>query len=152
VDSEDFETSHRLADEIATTIEEMRWEHVRPIWERMMGLILEGESDLPGALEHYRRFSELNPTDDRTHLYLGRCYRKLADFENAHKELALAVTRTPGYPEVLVEMALVENALGNHQDAVAHLDKALQVWDAADPDYGPAVAARDTLRVWTRGG
>jgi tetratricopeptide (TPR) repeat protein len=103
-----------------------------------------------GALVHYQRFQELDPTDERTHFYLGRCYRKMGDFKSARDELALALTRQPGHPEVLFEAALVENSLDNQQQADARLDKALQIWETADPDYGPALAARDTLRLWSQ--
>jgi tetratricopeptide (TPR) repeat protein len=150
VELDDFATAHQLADELATTIEEMRWEHVRPIWERLMGRILEGESDLTGALAHYQRFLDLSPTDERSHFYLGRCLRKLADHEKARQELERAVARRPGHPEVLFEAALVERALENRQQAEAHLHKALQMWDEADLDYAPAITARDTLRAWSQ--
>jgi tetratricopeptide (TPR) repeat protein len=148
VDLEDFETSRQLASELEVTIEQMRWEHLRPFWERLMGRILEGESDLPGALEHYRRFLELSPSDERSHFNLGRCLRKMAVYESARDELALAIARRPNHPEVLFEAALIENLLGNRQQAVAHLDKALEVWNEADTDNEPAAAARDTLRTW----
>jgi len=99
-----------------------------------MGRILEGESDLTGALEYFRRFLELSPTDARSHFYLGRCLRKLADRENVRRELALALTRRPSHPEALFEAALVENSLGNRKQVLAHLDQALEVWAVADPD------------------
>jgi tetratricopeptide (TPR) repeat protein/predicted Ser/Thr protein kinase len=150
VDLEDFETSREVADELKVTIEQLRWEHVRLIWERTMGRILEGESDLTGALEHYRRFLDLSPTDERSHFYLGRCLRKMAEYESAGDEIALALAQRPSHPEVLFEAALIENSLGNRQQAEAHLDKALEIWKEADAGYGPAVTARGTLRAWSQ--
>lgn len=150
VELEDYATARQLTDELASTMEQMKWEFMRPVKEELLGRILEGESDLTGALEHYRHFLELSPTDENSHLYLGRCLRKMADYENARHELQLALTRRPGDTEVLFEAALVEHALGNHQQATEYLDQALQIWDEADPDCRPVAAARDTQLSWSR--
>lgn len=42
--------------------------------------------------------------------------------------------------------------MGHNDGALAHLERALEVWQEADPDYAPAREARETAAAWRPSG
>jgi tetratricopeptide (TPR) repeat protein len=55
----------------------------------------------------------------------------------------------PNDPEVLYELALLDADQGRKAEALKSLQKALSVWENADPVYEPATKAREKLAEWT---
>jgi tetratricopeptide (TPR) repeat protein len=81
-------------------------------------------------------------------LKAGRSRRECGDFQAAreHNERTLRVN--PVYATANYEVALVLYKLREYENAKDHLDKALEMWNDAAPDYKPALEARATLAQW----
>jgi superkiller protein 3 len=151
VELEDYPGARLATAEIFTAIQEMKWEHVRPTLLRGMGEIHEGESHPDSALVYYDRWLSQEPTESRAMLRRGRCLRKLQKLDDAHEAISTALRRRPYDADFLFEAALLEHERGKTAAAIAHLERALEVWSAADPDYAPAQKARATLVEWQQG-
>ena len=54
----------------------------------------------------------------------------------------------PYSPDANFEMALVCHETGRKDDALDYLNRALSVWENADPDFEPAIKARAILAEW----
>jgi tetratricopeptide (TPR) repeat protein len=151
IELEDYPSARLTVEEIHAAIRDMKWEHLRPTWLRGMGQIHEGESNPDSALVYYDRWLQLEPTNSRAMLRRGRCLRKLQKLDAAHEAVTAALLQRPYDGNYLHEAALLEQARGNTEAAIAHLERALEVWSAADADYAPASEARATLKEWRQG-
>jgi len=78
-------------------------------------------------------------------MYLGRCYRKLGELKKAEKHISISLKKAPYDPDYNYEMALVYADMGKNGKALEYLEKSLEVWAEADPDYKPAQKAREKL-------
>jgi Tfp pilus assembly protein PilF len=65
------------------------------------------------------------------------------DLERAHKDLNVLLLRRPSDPHLWTTMAELEHGRGDEEAATAALERALVL----KPDYGPALALRDS---WTQ--
>lgn len=108
---------------------------------------IEGHAQLAGEYLK-RRKSEMIPTAKTVNVYIGRCYRNLREFEKAEEYILKALKIHPFEPEANYEIALVYWDMDNKQKALEHLEKALYVWEDADPEYKPAKKARDKKAKW----
>ena len=70
------------------------------------------------------------------------CLRDLGRFDEAEDQLREVLRRIPAEPTALLELARLEAARGNMDDARLAVDAALVAWSDADPDFRPAVEAR----------
>lgn len=102
-----------------------------------------GEYDL--AIQKYRDQLEIEPTNTGIYKALGRCNRKLKNFEKAEEALQKALKVNPFSPEANYEMALVYHETGNSEMAFTHLNRVMTIWENADSDYEPAIIAREKL-------
>jgi tetratricopeptide (TPR) repeat protein len=100
------------------------------------------------AIDFYRKNLELNPNQVTRHRDIGRCYRKLGQFEKAMASLEQVFRIYPGNPTANYEAALAYHEMGNREKAMERLQKALERWKNADPVYKPASEARATLAEW----
>lgn len=73
---------------------------------------------------------------------IGRAYRLADQLDLAEDHLGRALRLVPAEPEGLLELSRVAEARGNREDAVRHLDAALEIWRDADEDYDLARQAR----------
>jgi tetratricopeptide (TPR) repeat protein len=148
---EDWEAARLDAAEIKTAIDEMQWEHMRPTWLRAMGMIYAGGGSPAEALEFFRRWNELQPTEVEPLLRMATCLRELGRHDEAADTIARVLKQVPGKAEALYETALIEHERGDDDAGLAHLRRALEVWKDADPDFDLAVEAREKLALWTQG-
>ncbi|MFC1575988.1 tol-pal system YbgF family protein [Gemmatimonadota bacterium] len=52
-------------------------------------------------------------------------------------------SKSPWAPKTNYEMALTYEAMGRMEEARTHIQRALEVWAEADPEYRPARLARE---------
>ncbi|MDH3734374.1 MAG: tetratricopeptide repeat protein [Gemmatimonadota bacterium] len=109
------------------------------------GRVLELRGDCASALSEYRRAIEMDPAATAWGRAAARCLRTLGRADEAASELEPVFVRSPNAPRSLVELAMIESERGNLDLAVAHLERALDVWAGADPGYAPAEEARSLL-------
>jgi serine/threonine protein kinase/tetratricopeptide (TPR) repeat protein len=79
---------------------------------------------------------------------MAGCCRELGELKSAEKRLQNLLKLEPVDPEVHYETALVYHEMGKTDQAREHLNKALWVWEDADPEFKPAKEARQTLAQW----
>ena len=104
---------------------------------------LKGRYDI--ALEQYEKAGELEPGNISLHFYIGHCYRMLKDYKKAEKHLLEMLRIHPYWPEELAEMGYIYADWGKEDKAMEYLQKAIGVWENADPGYKPAAEARVKL-------
>jgi tetratricopeptide (TPR) repeat protein len=114
------------------------------------GRINEIRGEYEQAILDYQKSLELAPTEFMTLEGMGRCYRKLQEYEKAEKSLQDALKIRPFNPRFNYEIALVYWDWGKKEKALEHLERALYVWEEADPEYKPAQKARDKLTEWSQ--
>jgi len=88
---------------------------------------------------------ELDPTDAAIHVQLGRSYRMQGDPKTAEEHLQKALAIHPFWPDANYERGLVYAERGKKDEALEYLKKAQNIWEDADPDYKPAIKAREKL-------
>jgi tetratricopeptide (TPR) repeat protein/tRNA A-37 threonylcarbamoyl transferase component Bud32 len=103
------------------------------------------------AVAKYRRSLELGGMEAGVEGDLWRCYRQLKEYGEAEKILQDGLKREPFNPQLNFEMALVYWEMKKQEKALEHLNRALYVWEDADPEFEPATVARETLSKWDEG-
>jgi tetratricopeptide (TPR) repeat protein len=109
------------------------------------GRAREMRADWEGAIAAYDRVREMDPSDHTVPNLLGRCYRELGELERAEGLILQTLAARPSYAKAHLELARAYDAMGRRDDAVRHVEQALETWAPADPEYRPAVEARQLL-------
>jgi len=112
------------------------------------GNINELKGDYEEAILNYQKTLELTPTDSMINKEIGRSYGKIKQFKKAEEHLQIALKKFPFDPEVHYEIAVVYWDWGKKGKALEHLKTALEVWKDADPEFKPAIKAREKLAEW----
>jgi Tfp pilus assembly protein PilF len=68
---------------------------LRPQIEKNIGLVYFDQSNIPDAIEHFKKAIELNPNLYDAHFLLGECYLKIKDKANAKKAFEATVKLAP---------------------------------------------------------
>jgi class 3 adenylate cyclase/tetratricopeptide (TPR) repeat protein len=109
------------------------------------GKLNESKSDYQAAIQSYRNLLEINRTNYLIHSYISRCYRELKDYESAEEEAAISLKYRPFNPIASYEAALLYLDQGDEEKGREHLQRAVDIWKDADPDYEKARLAREKL-------
>lgn len=107
---------------------------------------LRGEYDQ--AVPEYMEQMKQVPADPQIPLNLSICYRKMNDLRKAQEYLEKAFKLHPFFPQACYEMALVYQKTGKKEKALQEMQKAVSIWENADPDFEPALLAREKLNAW----
>lgn len=118
--------------------------------EILLAKLAEAKGNLEEALSHYRQVLELNTQDFRSRIDVLRCERRLGRFEEAARTRAELLRLLPHDGGVHLEAALLYADTGERERAAEHLEKALEVWAEADPEFEPAREARTKLGELTQ--
>ena len=148
--AEDIENAERMIIEVEALIKAWGIEYFRWFVFLAQGKVNELKGKYDHAILDYEKMVELSPTDISTNEHIGRCYRKLNEYEKAEKSLQDALKIRPFDPKFNYEIALVYWDWGKKEKALEHLSRALYVWEDADPEYKPAQKARDKLIEWNQ--
>ena len=148
--AEDIENAERMIIEVEALIKAWGIEYFRWFVFLAQGKVNELKGKYDHAILDYEKMVELSPTDISTNEHIGRCYRKLNEYEKAEKSLQDALKIRPFDPKFNYEIALVYWDWGKKEKALEHLSRALYVWEDADPEYKRAQKARDKLIEWNQ--
>jgi tetratricopeptide (TPR) repeat protein len=85
---------------------------------------------------------------EEEYTYLGRIYRKMDNFDEAGEAFNEALKMNPYYAPALYEKAILHWEQGDKEEAIVVLNKALDVWKDADPEYIRAQKARILMEEW----
>jgi len=97
------------------------------------------------AIENYNSFLELDPTSYYVHTNIARSYRLLKDFKEAEKEIQISLKNRPFEPIRNYEAALLYLEMGDEEQGLEYLERAVDIWKDADPDYEKANLAKEKL-------
>ncbi|HEX9425935.1 MAG TPA: tetratricopeptide repeat protein, partial [Pyrinomonadaceae bacterium] len=85
-----------------------------------------GQQDMPQAIEHYKKATELNPTYSTAFNILGYAYRQNADYANAEQAFKKYIELIPkdpnpydSYAELLLKMGRCDESIAQYQKALA---------------------------------
>jgi serine/threonine protein kinase/tetratricopeptide (TPR) repeat protein len=148
VELEDVEKAEKEIEGVEIFIQTFQFETFRPVVFEAKGNIDELKGDYEQAILNYQKVLELTPTSTEIDKEIGRCYGKLEKFKDAEEHLQKALKKFPFDPEVHYEMAVVYWDWGKKHRALEHLEIALDVWKEADPEYKPALKAREKFEDW----
>lgn len=110
-----------------------------------LGRIFEIENDYKSALDQYLEFLRLQPTAYTVNMRIAKCYRMMGQLKKAEEFVLKALKNFPFHPEINFEASLIYFEKGEEAKGMEHLDRALDIWSDADPDYKPAMEANAKL-------
>jgi tetratricopeptide (TPR) repeat protein len=120
--------------------------------ETFRNAALNAGAQLAGLKDDWQRayalrqeFLRANPTDAFVHFGIAEALRELGRLADAEQAIRLALKRTPGSAAAHVELARVLQARGDAAGSRAALERALEMWSQAEPDFEPAAEARALL-------
>jgi pentatricopeptide repeat protein len=113
--------------------------------ELAAGLAQELRGACDRALVSYQRALDVDPMMRAARLGLARCERALGDLDGAERRLEELLRARPYHPIALYELAQVHRARGEEDEAVRELQKAMQVFESAEPACVWAQRTREAL-------
>ena len=123
-------------------IAQFQYEIFRPGVYLAQGRIHELRGEYREAIQQYEEQRTLSPADTGIPTQLARCYRGLGDYDQSVAFLQEAIAVSPFGPRTNYEMALTYEAMGRMEEARTHINRTLEVWADADPEYRWAQLAR----------
>jgi tetratricopeptide (TPR) repeat protein len=130
-------------------IEAYKIEQLRESVFYARGRIAEIRGNARDAILNYEQQLEMDPTEVGVHRLIGRCQRKIGEYEKAEASFKKTLKIFPNDAETLYEYALLLADRGDKDTAIDTLKTALEVWNNADPSYEPAAEARRLFGQWT---
>jgi len=140
---EDAESIEATLPAVEVFITTLQYEVVRPALVRAQGEALALRGEDRQAVERFEEGRRLAPSSTSGPMDLGRCYRELGEYEQSEAFLQEALAVSPYGPRTNYEMALTYEAMGRMEEARTYIDRALEVWVDADPEYRWARRARE---------
>jgi tetratricopeptide (TPR) repeat protein len=147
---EDADSAEKYLEGIEEFIKSWGGEGFRSFFFLSQGRINEIRGEYEQAILDFQKTIELAPTEIMAREGIGRCQRKLKEYEKAEMSFQEALKIDPFHPKVNYEVALVYWGWDKKDKALEHLNRALYVWEEADPDYKAAQKARDKLAEWNK--
>jgi tetratricopeptide (TPR) repeat protein len=138
----DVEAAESVYPQAVAGIDQMGMESYRSWLLAVRGEMHELRGEFDQALENYLDAVRLAPTDFVRYRAIGRCHRQLGQLAEAEEALKVNLGRTPFNPQTHYESGLVYEAMGDREQAVQHLNIALEVWKDADAGFEPAQNVR----------
>ncbi|HEV7475847.1 MAG TPA: tetratricopeptide repeat protein [Pyrinomonadaceae bacterium] len=86
-----------------------------------------GQQDMPKAIEHYKKATELNPTYSGAFNILGYAYRQNADYANAEQAFKKYVELIPNDPNPYDSYAELLLKMGRFDESITQYRKALAI-------------------------
>ncbi|MGE5278535.1 MAG: tetratricopeptide repeat protein [Acidobacteriota bacterium] len=86
-----------------------------------------GQQDFGGAIEHYKKATELAPSYSTAYNLLGYAYRQSGDYGNAEKAFQKYIELIPGDPNPYDSYAELLLKMGRFDDSIAQYRKALSI-------------------------
>ena len=145
LESEDPQGAALELAQLESWVQTYKFDFFRPALLQVRGRIHEFQDQHEKAVEIFKHQLQEDPTRAKVHRQIGRCLRLLGKGDEARQSLARAFRYSPHDPKNHYEMALIDQAVGNSQEAVRHLGLALEIWKKADPEFKPAQKARQAL-------
>ena len=92
-----------------------------------------GQQEMPEAIEHYKKATELSPTYSTAFNLLGYAYRQQGDYTNSEQAFKKYIELIPNDPNPYDSYAELLLKMGRFDDSIAQYHKALEI----DPHWNP---------------
>ena len=145
---EDTDNTEKEIEGVEVLIQTLGMEMIRPAVFYAKGRINEIRGEYEQAIIMYQKELELEPTGLSINMQIGRCYRKMGKFKKAEKYIQKTLKILTFYPKAHYELALLYEDMGKKEKALEHLKITLDIWKDADPEYKPAIEAREKWAEW----
>jgi pentatricopeptide repeat protein len=109
------------------------------------GKMSEKDGKYAEAIEFYNKCHEINSLTYVLNDDIARCYRLQKDYKNAEKTVQTSLKRKPFNPSGNYEAALLYFDMGKEEKGLEYLQRAVDIWKDADPDYEKANDAKEKL-------
>jgi len=109
------------------------------------GLLLEINKNYLEAIKIYLEVIEYLPRSNSILRRISSSYRKLGKYAKAEEYIKQSLRYLPASGFSHYEYALLFHDMGKKKKAIEELNKALEIWKDADPEFIPAQMARDKL-------
>jgi tetratricopeptide (TPR) repeat protein len=86
-----------------------------------------GQQDMPKAIEHYKKATELSPTYSTAFNILGYAYRQNSDYANAEQAFKKYIELIPRDPNPYDSYAELLLKMGRFDEAITQYKKALEI-------------------------
>jgi tetratricopeptide (TPR) repeat protein/tRNA A-37 threonylcarbamoyl transferase component Bud32 len=129
-------------------IQALGLEVLRPHSDHALAKIHEFRGEYSEAVAVYERLLERDPSDYAAYRGMGRCRRLNREYDKALANLEKLIEHRPYNALNNYELGLLYHEMGRGKDAVAALERALDVWENADPEYRFAADARAKMAEW----
>lgn len=103
------------------------------------------------GIEYYNSYLKMRPTSFFVHVNIARCYRLLKDYDKAEEEILISLKYRPFDPLRNYEASLLYLEMGDDEKGREHLERAVDIWKDADPDYEKANIAKNKLEEYQEG-
>ena len=90
-----------------------------------------GQQEIPQAIEHYKKATEIAPTYSPAYNILGYAYRQNDDYANAEKAFKKYIELIPNDPNPYDSLAELYLKMGRFDDSITQYRKALSI----DPNF-----------------
>jgi tetratricopeptide (TPR) repeat protein len=120
------------------------WENLAKIYRRIAGL---AENPLPWIVKSYEKAIETDPTNPRLLVDLGGVYFGVSEYASASAFFKKAVDLKPDYNNARYNLAHTFFQLGNYEDAVTEMEKALALTNKQVADYNRAKSELELFRI-----
>jgi len=134
-------------DDTEELVEQLKIEIWRPRIADARGQLAVARSDYASAEEQFRSAVDLNPTSPRTQRWLGRVLRLQGKFDEAEEVLNQLLRIDPNNGKTNLELAQLYSETDKLTKAREHLRIALHAWQDADPEFIPAIEAREMQSI-----
>ncbi len=113
-----------------------------------LGLVLEREGNVAGAMEHFRQATQIRPHDATVHTNLGRTLSRQGRFSEAIEHLRAAVRLGPSFADAHLTLGGALVAQGRVAEAIERFRDAARIRpDSATIQYNLGVALAELGRL-----
>ncbi len=142
---EDLAAAEASLAAVEALIDQAQLEAVRDTTMAARARISALKGDWEQALAQNRDYLAANPADPVIHTAIAESLRELGRLDEAERSVRETLRIIPASANAEVELARILLARGNQPEARAALERALAIWGRADPEYRPALEAKQQL-------
>jgi tetratricopeptide (TPR) repeat protein len=145
---EDADNAEKFIEDVKSLMDSTGYQDLYSEILNAQSKINEVRGEYDQAIINYQEQLKIDPTKIAANVNIGRSFRKLEKYKKAEESFKKVLKIEPFNPEANYEIALLYWEMGKKEKALEHISKTLYVWEEADPEYKPAIKAREKLSEW----
>lgn len=141
----DADRAEAALDKAEAGVKQTQMERLKSNLAQLRGDLAKLREQWQPALEAYRSVRQINPANYMINVKIGTCLRQLGQLDAAETAVRESLRYLPFLPPAYVELSHIKEARGDKKGAITALNKALDIWKDADPEFKPANKIRTRL-------